>query len=357
MKKNFYKMSAFNFVPFTKTPWGGKKISLLKKKYFKEMNSEIPNLIGESWEVSTDLNYPSFVTLDSGKKVTFTELLKDNSAYILGEKISEKYGNHCPLLLKWLNADDSLSVQLHPKNGNKLLKSDECGKPESWLILDVEKNGSVYLGFKEELAKEQIIQFLLNDEPEKCLHKYVPKKFDYISVPPGCVHAVGAGVFLAEPQYVLPKKSGKTWRISDWRRLYDEFGVKSDTGKPRGLHVKESLDAIDWSLPRGRKLESLLIHNMLNSEPFYGDSNNPFALQVFRNEKEVIYKPLQKNQFTIVTVWGGELILNSDTDSLTMLAGESAVIAAQSNSITVRLQNKNGDEANAAFFALNDEVL
>ena len=68
------------------------------------------------------------------------ELLKDKAQSILGLKIAEKYGNHSPLLLKWLNADDLLSVQLHPKNNNKLLKEDECGKPESWLVLDVEMN-------------------------------------------------------------------------------------------------------------------------------------------------------------------------------------------------------------------------
>ena len=96
---------------------------------------------------------------------------------------------------------------------------------------------------------------------------------------------------------------------------------------------------------------------MKNSKPFLGDIHNPFALQVFTNNNDVNYEPLQKNQFSIVTVWGGELILESENERLIMCAGESAIIASDTKKVSLKLQNKNGDEANAAIFALNDEVL
>ncbi|APJ02947.1 type I phosphomannose isomerase catalytic subunit [Silvanigrella aquatica] len=357
MKNFFYKMDPFNFVPLIKTPWAGKKIAELKNKYFPNSLHLIPLSIGESWEVSTDSVFPSKISLPENEIVTLEELLKRDGKRILGHTISEKYGEHIPLLLKWLHADDLLSVQLHPKNNNPQLKENECGKPESWLVLDVEKNGYLYLGFKEGLSREQIIHYLLNDQPEKCLHRFEPQKFDYISVPPGCVHAVGNGVLVAEPQYILPKKSGKTWRISDWNRLYDENGYKSDKGKPRELHVHESLDAIDWNLPQGNNLEKLLVHKLQHDSVFLGNHYNPFAVQVFCHEGQERYHPLIKDSFTIVTVWSGKLVLTSDCDNIAMCAGESALISSDSQEVLLTLLKQGDDNPCAAFFALNEEVL
>lgn len=357
MKRQFFKMLPFNFVPFMKTPWAGKKISILKQKYFPEFKENIPEIIGESWEISTDLHFPSYILNENQKHTKLTEVLNENPNSILGKGIAEKYGSHSPLLLKLLNANDNLSVQLHPRNGNPLLRDDECGKPESWLVLEVEEHGYVYLGFKDHLTKEQIQEYLLNDQPEKCLHKYKPKKFDYISVPPGCVHAVGPGVFLAEPQYVLPNKSGKTWRLSDWQRLYDANGQRSDKGKPRELHIKESLNAIDWNLPRGIKIEQMLVQNMLNGVVFYGNQLNPFSLQVFYEPQNAIYVPLEKNAFSLATVWGGQVILKSENDTVILQGGESVLISAEVDRVSLVMSQKQNENPQIAFFALNHEVV
>lgn len=356
----FLKTDSFNFVPINKTPWGGSKIAEIKKKYFPNFLNKIPDHIGESWEVSTDIHYPSKIISDNKElnNKTLTEVLKNNNAQkILGESIFNKYGAHCPLLLKWLNASDFLSVQLHPNNHNPDLKPDECGKPESWLVLDIEKDGFVYLGFQEHLTQSQITEFLLNDEPEKCLYRYEPKVFDYISVPPGCVHAIGKGVFVAEPQYVLPQKSGKTWRISDWKRLYNKHGQKSETGKPRELHVKESINSIDWNLPRGKDLEKLLIKNLSEDSVFYGDKYNPFAISVFNEIGTFCYKPLFKNTFSIISVWSGEIIMKHNNKTSTLKGGESGLIVSNIDNIHLTLKSKNNDLPKAAFFSLNSEVI
>lgn len=334
MTKKMIKVLPFNFIPIQKNPWGGRWIAKLKKRYFSDMSESIPEFIGESWEISTDRSAPSLVQKSENKVVS----------------LEEEVG-HVPLLLKWLHAQDVLSVQLHPPHHHALLKEDEGGKPEAWLVLDVESGGFVYLGFKESITKEQIIEHLLKDEVELCLHKYYPKKFDYISVPTGCVHAVGPGVFLLEPQSVLPKKSGKTWRISDWKRKYDNQGVKSATGSPRDLHTREALEAIDWLLPRGFELEKKLIKNIQNKERFLGNDVNPFSVQIFSQVGTYSYKPLNPGVFSLVSVWAGKVILRAKNEELIFKGGESGYIPAHFEELEVVLES-HLDSPCVAFFSL-----
>lgn len=314
IKKSFYKVTPFHFVPFSKTPWGGDRISAIKAKYFPQEKENIPPLVGESWEISTDPTFPSQIKNEDHTLVNLNEITQ------------------LPLLLKWIHSKDLLSVQLHPENNNLLLKENECGKSEAWLVVDVEPDGFVYLGFKQELSREQIIQHLKNNEAEKCLYKYTPQKFDYISIPPGCVHALGHGVFVAEPQSILPNKSGKTWRISDWNRLYD--------GKPRELHVEEALHAIDWDLPRGDDLKNRLVQKMKTNIPFTGNENNPFALELFSEKGTFNYTHLQKNSFSVVTVFSGKVTISTahKTETLELIGGESAFIPAETMDMQVHLE-------------------
>ncbi|MES2615500.1 MAG: type I phosphomannose isomerase catalytic subunit [Bdellovibrionota bacterium] len=350
MTKAFYKCDPFNFVPLTRTPWAGTQISQLKRKFFPQYENKIPEQIGESWEVSTDAQFSSKIEISSNASIYLKELLATNPQAILGESAFHKYGVHFPLLLKWLEASDLLSVQLHPANNNPMLKNNECGKPEAWLVFNVINNGFVYLGFKESLSQEEIIRCLKNDELDKCLHKYFPKKQDYISVPPGCVHAIGPGVFVAEPQYVLPQKIGKTWRISDWRRLYNEQGQKSASGKPRELHVEESLSSINWNLLRGRDLEKLLIRQVENGKAFYGNENNPFAVQIFNGVGDYEYSHLIPNTFSLFTVWSGAVTLSTSQETLHLKGGESGFICADTQFTQVKIDS----EGAISFFGLND---
>lgn len=334
MREKMIKVLPFNFIPIQKNPWGGQWIAKLKKRYFSERSDSIPEFIGESWEISTDRSAPSLVQKDENKVVSL-----------------EAEVGHVPLLLKWLHAQDVLSVQLHPPHHHALLKEDEGGKPEAWLVLDVEPGGFVYLGFQESLTQEQIVECLLKDEVERCLHKYYPKKFDYVSVPTGCVHAVGPGVFILEPQSVLPKKSGKTWRISDWGRRYDNRGIKSEKGTPRELHTQEALEAIDWSLPRGLELERRLIKNFQNKERFLGDHINPFAVQVFSQAGQYTYTPLRSGLFSLVSVWAGKVTLRAKNEELVFKGGESGYIPAHFTELEVVLEH-HLDSPCAAFFSL-----
>jgi mannose-6-phosphate isomerase class I len=347
----FVKFDPYNFVPVTRTPWAGALIGACKKRALPKPEHGWPARIGESWEVSTDAHFPSKVV---GDDVFLNQLIERNPAFYLGPGLSAIFGSHCPLLLKWLNAQEPLSVQVHPQHDHPLLKPNECGKPESWLILDnPHQAGFVFLGFKDGLSKDQILAGLRQDRPRDVLHVVYPKVGDVIAIPPGCVHATGPGVLIAEPQYVLPAKSGKTWRLSDWRRFYNQAGEQDPLGKPRELHIDEAISAIDWDLPRGKELERLLIHNAAHREVFQANRYNPFPVQSFLTAGMYVYSPLVEEQFSLVTCWEGQLRLMHDSgETLSLVAGESGFISAGAGIIRIELSAVDAQFAPAcAFFA------
>lgn len=352
---SFYPMSPFNVVPISRTPWGGVAISKIKQQSF---SFSFPERIGESWEVSTDAQFFSNVVDSNYRDVdTLQNILTANPAHVLGELIAKQFGAHSPLLLKWLHANDVLSVQVHPNNQNTLLKASECGKPESWLVLDVESHGYIYIGFKDGLSKEDILSCLRSGNPDDCLHRYTPKPFDYVSVPTGCVHAVGPGVLIAEPQFVLPKRAGKTWRLSDWGRRYNKNGDRDDAGDLRELHLDEGQTAIDWTLPRGKQIEQTLVHNLRHSSRFCGDQFNPFATEVFAKAGSFSYQPLCNGQFSLFTVWAGNATLRaSGAESIVVKAGQSVFIAANAKDVFVDTTIQGNSGVGAAMFAIQPKA-
>ncbi|NBO37862.1 hypothetical protein EBU99_04685 [bacterium] len=359
MQPHFIKFDPYNFVPVTRTPWAGRLVADTKAKGLEAPPGGWPERVGESWEVSTDASFPSRISQlknPAGEPQLFTELLHTSGFHFLGEAIAQQFGSHCPLLLKWLSARDPLSVQVHPNHDHPLLKENECGKPESWLVMDTDMGGHVFLGFKEGLSKEEIITALRNDRARDVMHMVFPLAGDYISIPTGCVHATGPGVLIAEPQYVLPEKSGKTWRLSDWGRRYNERGEEDANGKPRELHVEEALSAIDWQLPRGKELENLLIISMNHKDIFTGNKNNPFPIQYFASAGIYTYKPLVPGQFSLVTCWKGQLQLVSKNghtrEHLVLNTGESGLVSAAAGEIEIVLAEPQPFiRPEAAFFA------
>lgn len=356
MQPSFLKFNPYNFVPFTRTPWGGQLILKTKKQLLRGPENGWPERVGESWEVSTDKTFPSSVKKASDESHTgalLSDVLAADPTHFLGDVIASQYGSHCPLLLKWLSADDMLSVQVHPHHDHAALSEVECGKPESWLVLDTEEHGYFYLGFREGISQQQITDALREDRAAEVLHKVSPKIGDYVSIPPGCVHATGPGVLIAEPQYVLPGRSGKTWRLSDWGRRYNSEGKLDPSGQPRELHVDAGLSAVDWSLPRGKSLETLLIHRFSHQEAFHANKHNPFAAQYYSQAGLFTYNPLVNGQFSLATCWKGQLQLISEKkEHLVLNAGESGLIAAGAGTIELALaRTVSGDEPSAAFFS------
>jgi mannose-6-phosphate isomerase class I len=177
-----------------------------------------------------------------------TETLPEIIAKYPNEILGSRARGHCEVLLKLLDAKDPLSLQIHPEDQDPNLKPSECGKPESWYILDAEPSAGLYLGFNRPLTTDELREILHDGDKAKDVLQFVKvKPGDYFEISAGTPHAIGGGVTLLEPQRIVLGKSGKTYRMWDWGRRYDAEGkqTKDQSGKARELHIEESLKLFD----------------------------------------------------------------------------------------------------------------
>ncbi|MFK7823680.1 MAG: type I phosphomannose isomerase catalytic subunit [Oligoflexales bacterium] len=237
------KLVPNNFTSLAKTPWGGTKIA---NKFKKTILPQARNQhIGESWEFSCDPAMPSQLVDHS---LSLPELIKRYPEEILSACVFQKsHKAHSEILVKLLDAKHALSFQVHPDDQNPLLEPNECGKPESWLILEAEKDAGIFLGFQEGVHKQDLLLALRNREDLSPFMQFLKvKPNDYFEIAPGVPHAIGGGVTLLEPQRINPPRSGKTYRLWDWNRCYDEQGkFDEENGKERELHVDACMDLIE----------------------------------------------------------------------------------------------------------------
>lgn len=231
--RQLLKLTPCNFTPLSKTPWAGRTLRENYKKHLKPQEN-----IGESWELS-------FAPSMSSKLESTGEKL-----FHLGPSLKEEFRmrkeDNFNLLVKLLSAGKNLSIQVHPDYDDQNLGEDECGKYESWFILEAEKDAGIYLGFKDHVTIEDVKHCLSKKEDMSELLNFIPvKKGDYFDLPPGTVHAIGAGVTLLEPQRVLFGNQGVTYRFWDWNRRYNEKGEEDKKGKERKLHTEACLRILE----------------------------------------------------------------------------------------------------------------
>lgn len=226
-----------NFTTLGRTPWAGNQLARgLKQRHASSGDQKI----GEAWEFSCDPEAPSRL-LDL-PDATLADLIACRTSECLSGSLVASGRATCDILVKLINPAAPLSLQIHPADDDHFLKSNECGKPESWLVLSAEEGAGLYLGFQKALPTHEIKQLLESGAFTADLLQFIPVKAgDYFEIDPHVPHAIGPGVVLLEPQRVLAGKSGKTWRMWDWNRKYDHLGREdSNSGRPRELHIKEA---------------------------------------------------------------------------------------------------------------------
>ena len=209
--------------------WGGDKLKTIFNK------STSSNTVGESWEISGVKDFVSVVCNGAEEGKTLTEIIEKYKGDLVGEKIYQHFGKDFPLLIKFIDAKTDLSIQLHPNDELAKERHDSFGKTEMWYILQADDNARLNIGFKESISKETYLNHLENGKITEILHFEKVEKGDAVFINTGKVHAIGAGVLLAEIQ----QTSDITYRIYDWDRVDAE-------GNSRELHTELAMDAIDF---------------------------------------------------------------------------------------------------------------
>jgi mannose-6-phosphate isomerase len=220
---------------FMERIWGGRRIETVLGKALP------PNKpIGESWEISDQGSHSSVVANGPQCGSTLRQLMANSPEALLGRaalsSLQPAGGDlRFPLLVKWIDAHDKLSIQVHPRDGHPRLPPGESGKTECWFIADTAPGAEIYVGLRRGIDRQLLEHELARGTVDKCLNTYAARPGDFYFVPAGTPHAIGAGVLLTEIQ----QTSDTTFRLFDWNR------VDPATGRPRTLHVAAALDSID----------------------------------------------------------------------------------------------------------------
>jgi len=228
--------------------WGNKKIV----EYFKK--SSTLSKIGESYELSCTNTDVSIIANGIFKGLPIKDLIKKYPIEILGQNVYNKYKDFFPLLFKFIDANDNLSIQVHPDDNYAKLKYNLPGKTEMWYIIDAEEKSYIIAGFSKKINKNEFINLLNNNEIEKVLNKIPVKAGDVIFIPAGLIHSIGKGILLAEIQ----QNTDITYRIYDYDRI-------DETGKKRELHINDALNVINFDFINFQPIKYNSVKNSISN--------------------------------------------------------------------------------------------
>ena len=226
-------MLLIKFEPLLKqTLWGGDKIIP-----FQRMTSNMEN-VGESWEISGVKDNETVVCAGPMKGKRLNELVAEMKETLVGKENYERFGNEFPLLVKFIDARQDLSIQVHPNDEIARRHGKPHGKTEMWYVLPSEPGAKLYCGLKKQITPEQYTEMVENDTI--CdVHED-----DVFFLPAGRIHAIGAGSFVAEIQ----QTSDVTYRIYDYKR-------KDKNGNYRELHTREAAESINYTVEKNYRME------------------------------------------------------------------------------------------------------
>lgn len=309
-------MYPLKFNPILKqTLWGGDKIIP-----FKQINDETIG-VGESWEISGVEGDESVVINGSDKGLTLTEMVAKYKGELVGEANYARFGNKFPLLIKFIDAREELSIQVHPNDALAKKRHNTFGKTEMWYVIDADPGAKLISGFSSEITPKEYKERVYNNTIVDVLQTYEVKGGDVFFLPAGRVHSIGAGLFLAEIQ----QTSDITYRIYDFNR------TDSD-GKPRQLHVEQAKEAIDYDVLNDYRTEYEAIEN----EPVELAACPYFTTSLYSMTEEITGDYSELDSFVIfICVEGACQLIDNAKNEINLKAGETVLFPATTQEVVI----------------------
>ncbi|MFA9371293.1 MAG: type I phosphomannose isomerase catalytic subunit [Labilibaculum antarcticum] len=309
------------FTPILKDKiWGGSKLKTVLNKDF----SPLPNA-GESWEISGVEGDISVVSNGFLAGNDLEELIEIYMGDLVGDKVYENFGIEFPLLIKFIDANDVLSIQVHPDDELSKERHNAYGKTEMWYVIEADKGSELIVGFNQDISKEEYLAKLEEGKLEDILNNAPVKEGSCFFIPAGRVHAIGKGILLAEIQ----QTSDVTYRIYDFNRT-------DDAGNPRELHTELAVDAIDYSYEK--KYETTYETEINKASELVRCPY--FTTNILEFDQPVEKDYLELDSFVIYMCLEGDLEINYGEDSLSVAKGESVLIPATINNLTLTPKSK-----------------
>lgn len=304
-----------SFEPILKEKiWGGQKLRIILNKRSDRTD------LGESWEISGVENNISVVRNGPLKGKDLNSILEEYKERILGARNFQYFGTRFPLLIKFIDAKTDLSVQLHPNDSIAKERHNSFGKTEMWYIMQADEGAEINIGFKKGISKEEYLKYLNSGKITEILNFEKVKKGDSFFINTGMVHAIGAGVLLAEIQ----QTSDITYRIYDWGRVDPE-------GKARELHTELALDAIDFKNKEDFKRDYIWRENhssKIAACEYFTTNFLPVKGTIFKDYSEL-------DSFVIYMCVSGEADVRINGNAEKILQGQTLLIPAENEEVQI----------------------
>lgn len=305
----------FKFHPILKERlWGGTKLQSVLEK---PITSDIT---GESWELSAVPGDISVVANGELANITLQEMINEAKGALLGEKVYERFGAEFPILIKFIDAKQDLSIQVHPNDELAKERHNSFGKTEMWYIMQADPGSELIVGFNKDVTKAEYQEHLDNNTVTDLMNYETVQEGDTFFINTGTIHAIGAGIILAEIQ----QTSDVTYRVYDFNR-------KDKEGNLRELHTEMALDAITYEKKDDFKVE------YKNEENVCGEMVDCpyFTTNYWNITKETKIDVTERDSFTIFMCTKGAATISTPAGAVEIKKGETVLLPADSKEITI----------------------